>query len=187
MVQAIEALDVTMLNTPLRLRNATPQDEDEFHRLFCVPEVFEFLVDGEEPPRSSTAAWIHSAADDGARYGGGLWVLVDEGDQRVGGLARLSGDDRGELELTYALHPSLWGLGLATRMAHTVLMRAFEAALVSTIWAGADVPNKASFGVMERLGMKFRREVRYPLGDGMEYEIHAEEFDPARIEPLPIA
>lgn len=59
--------------------------------------------------------------------------------------------------------------------------------VVSTIWAGADVPNKASIAVIKRLGMQFRREVQYPLGAGMEYQIEAAEFDPARIELLSIA
>ena len=79
----------------------------------------------------------------------------------------------------------MWGLGFAPRMAHTVMKRAFETGLIATIWAGADAPNQASLAVMKRLGMQFRREVQYPLGDGMEYQMKAEEFDPKRIEPLP--
>ena len=176
-----------MIDTDMRLRSATPQDEGEIHRLFCVPEVFEYLADGEKPPPSIASAWVDSAAADSAKYGGGLWVLVDGADRDVGGLVRLAGDDKGELELTYLLHPGLWGHGFATRMAHTAMKQAFGAGLVTTIWAGADVPNKASFAVMKRLGMKFRREVQYPLGTGMEYQIEAGAFDPARIDPLPIA
>ena len=175
------------MNTDMRLRNATLQDEGKIHQLFCLPEVFEYLADGEQPPPGTASVWIGSAAADLANYGGGLWALVDRADVFMGGLVRLAGDDNGELELTYLLHPSLWGLGLATRMAHTVMKRAFGVGLVSTIWAGADAPNKASFAVMKRLGMEFRREVQYPLGAGMEYQMKAEEFDPARIEPLPIA
>ncbi|MEO1400944.1 MAG: GNAT family N-acetyltransferase [Cyanobacteria bacterium J06635_1] len=171
----------------MRLRSATPQDEGKIHQLFCVPKVFEYLADGKKPPPSIASVWVNSAATDFAKYGGGLWVLVDGADLCVDGLVRLAGDDNGDLELTYLLHPSLWGLGFATRMAHTVMKRAFGAGLVSTIWAGADAPNKASFAVMKRLGMQFRREVQYPLGTGMEYQIKAGEFDPARIEPLPIA
>lgn len=175
-----------MIDTDMHLRSATPQDEGKIHQLFCVPEVFEYLADGKEPPPSIASAWVNSAAADCAQYGGGLWVLVDGADLCVCGLARLAGDDNGELELTYLLHPSLWGLGFATRMAHTVMKRAFEAGLASTIWAGADAPNKASFAVMTRLGMQFRREVHYPLGIGMEYQMKAEAFNPARIEALPI-
>ena len=169
----------------MHLQSATPQDEEKIHQLFCVPEVFEYLADGKKPPPSIASAWIDSAAADRAKYGGGLWVLVD-GAERVGGLVRLAGDDSGELELTYLLHPSLWGLGFTTRMAHTVMKQAFGAGLVSIVWAGADAPNKASLAVMKRLGMQFWREVRYPLGTGMEYQMKVEEFDPARIEPLPI-
>ena len=175
-----------MIDTHWHLRSATPQDAVKIHQLFCIPAVFEFLADGKEPPPSIASAWINAAAADLAKYGGGLWVLVDEADLYVGGLVRLAGDDNEELELIYLLHPSLWGLGLATRMAHTVMSRAFSAGLVSTIWAGADTPNTASFAVMERLGMQFRRKVQYPLGTGMEYQIKAETFDPERIEPLPI-
>lgn len=171
----------------LHLRSATPRDEAQIHQLFCIPEVFEYLADGEEPPPSIAAAWISSAASDEARYGGGLWVLVAEMSPRAEGLVRLTGEgNNGELELTYLLHPSLWGLGLATRMAHTVMRRAFETGLVSTIWAGADAPNQASIAVIKRLGMQFRREVQYPLGRGMEYEKTAGAFDPNSIDPLPI-
>ena len=176
-----------MIDTDMRLRSATQQDEGKIHELFCVPEVFEYLADGKEPPPCIASAWVNAAATDLAKYGGGLWVLVDEADVHVRGLVRLAGDDKGELELTYLLHPSLWGRGLSTRMAHTVMKQAFSTGLTSTIWAGADSPNKASFAVMERLGMQFRREVRYPLGAGVEYQITADAFDPESIEPLPIA
>ena len=71
-------------------------------------------------------------------------------------------------------------------MAHTAMIQAFETGLVATIWAGADVPNKPSIAVMERLGMQLRREVQYPMGPGVEYQMTAKEFDPARIEALPI-
>lgn len=171
----------------MRLRSATPQDEEKIHQLLCVPEVFEYLADGKKPPPSIASSWVNSAAADLAKYGGGLWVLVDGADLSLCGLVRLAGDDNGELELTYLLHPSVWGLGFATRMAHTVMTRAFAAGLVSTIWAGADAPNQASLAVMKRLGMQFRREVQYPLGTGIEYQMKATEFDSARIEPLPIA
>lgn len=112
-----------MIDTNMYLRSATPPDEGKIHQLFCVPEVFEYLTDGEPPPPSITSVWIDGAAADRAKYGGGLWVLVDDADQSVGGVVRLAGDDNGELELIYLLHPSLWGLGLATRMAHTVMTR----------------------------------------------------------------
>ena len=166
------------------LRSIRSEDEAEVHRLLCVPKVYEYLADGVEPPLSVTSDWIETATTDSARYGGGLWALTSSREGRILGLVRLSGDANGELELTFILHPGVWGLGYATRMAHTAMKHAFEARLVSAIWAGADVPNTASISVMERLGMKFRREVEYPAGAGVEYAMEAAAFDGGRIELL---
>ena len=168
------------------LRRVQPGDEAEVHRLLCVPEVYEYLADGVEPPLSITSSWIESAPADLAGYGGGLWALTGPHDKRITGLVRLAPDSNGELELTYILHPRIWGQGLATRMAHAAMHHAFDAGGTSAIWAGADVPNTASIAVMKRLGMEFRRDVEYPAGAGVEYVMEATAFRPDRIPLLPI-
>ena len=168
------------------LRSIGPDDETEVHRLLCVPEVYQYLADGVEPPPSMTADWIETAASDSSRTGGGIWALTVSRERDVLGVVRLAADDKGELELTYLLHPDLWGLGYATRMAHTAMNHAFATGRVSAIWAGADVPNTASIAVMERLGMRFRRKVEYPAGEGVEYAMNTADFDASRIEVLSI-
>lgn len=165
------------------LRPVVSEDEEALQRLFRLPEVYEYLADGVEPPPSVAADWIGAAAESG-RCGGGLWALTERRQERLLGVVRLSGES--ELELTYLLHPGVWGAGYATRMAHTVMSIAFESGLVSAIWAGSDVPNVASIAVMKRLGMRFRRSVEYPAGAGVEYVIDAASFDPARSDCLPM-
>lgn len=71
-------------------------------------------------------------------------------------------------ELFYALMPSHWGRGYATEAAEAVLSHGFEQGL-RVVWAGADPPNRASFGVMARLG--FRRSRREVLG-GVVVDYH---------------
>ena len=171
----------------VHLRNIDPEDRAHVHRLLCVPKVFEYLTDGVAPSPSMTSDWIDAAAVDSARFGGGLWVLPSRVSQQILGLARLADDAKGELELTYVLHPRIWGLGYATRMAHTVMNHAFGMGSVAAVWAGADEPNVASIAVMQRLGMKFRRKVGYPAGAGVEYVMEAEAFDSSRIEVLSIS
>lgn len=168
------------------LRGIGSGDEAEVHRLLCIPEVYEYLADGAEPPPSVTADWISSAASASLEFGGGIWALTFAHDRGIFGVVRLAGDGKDELELTYLLHPDLWGLGYATRMAHTVMNHAFGIGRVSAIWAGADVPNAASIAVMERLGMRFRRKVEYPVGEGVEYAMEASDFDGTRFELLSI-
>ncbi|MEM8815033.1 MAG: GNAT family N-acetyltransferase [Pseudomonadota bacterium] len=168
------------------MRSVNPGDEAEVHQLLCVPQVYEYLADGVEPPPSIAADWISVAGADAERYGGGLWALTGPREQRVLGLVRLSDYAEGEMELTFLLHPDVWGSGFATRMAHTAMHHAFAFGAVSAIWAGADVPNAGSIAVLRRLGMQLRREVEYPAGSGVEYAMAAAAFDAGRVERLSI-
>jgi hypothetical protein len=57
---------------------------------------------------------------------------------------------------------------------------------ISTVFAGADGPNRASQSVMRRLAMRFRRAVEYPLGPGVEYVLQRDDPRPAPALPMPM-
>jgi hypothetical protein len=40
------------------------------------------------------------------------------------------------------------------------------------------VPDAASLAVMRRLGMRFHKDVHYPLGAGVEYVLHRDDAGP---------
>lgn len=167
------------------LRYATVADQQAIHELFCVPAVYRYLADGVAPPPDVAAAWIESARPAEGVHAGGLWVLPDDNDSRVLGLVRLAREAK-TLQLTYLLHPDVWGRGLATAMSQTVMALAFDSGEVASIRAGADAPNEGSIAVMLRLGMRFRGEVAYPMGPGVEYEMAARDFDRNRCDVLPV-
>jgi RimJ/RimL family protein N-acetyltransferase len=164
-----------------RLRRATVTDTSALHGLLCIPEVYRYLADNEEPPRSAVEHWIARSDRDFSESGIGLWLLEDSNGKLVG-CVRLEVNlaDR-SAELTYVLHPEVWRLGLATRMSWSVMQLAFSRSNIEQIVAGADGPNTASFAVMRRLGMTFLRAVQYPMGPGAEYVFH--KSDPA---PSPV-
>ena len=178
---------IAMAHNDKYLRLVSPEDIAEVHELLCVPAVYRYLADGVEPDLSITEDWITTSVGDYDRYGGGLWLLECLAVQKILGLTRLSDFADDELQLTYLLHPGLWGRGYATRMAHTVMHHGFSTRVATAIWAGADVANEASISVMRNLGMRFRRDVDYPAGPGVEYVMTALDFDPVRVERLPIA
>ena len=157
------------------LRTATLADLPRLHELFSLPAVYEFLCDGSPPSKELMEEWVSSVV--GAAPPLGLWLLVDaQGD--LFGCARLSEAPAGvaTAELTYVLHPDVWGQGLATAMSRSVLARAFEAPACESALAGADLPNAKSIQVMKRLGMRLLRNVEYPAGPGVEYVIKREEI-----------
>ena len=177
---------MAMIHNDKYLRLVSLEDTEKVHDLLCVPEVYRYLADNMAPDLSITHGWIERSAGDADRYGGGLWMLECPTRQKILGLTRLSDFADYELQLTYLLHPSIWGHGYATRMAHTVMHHAFQVGIAIIIWAGADVANAASVSVMQNLGMRFLRNVDYPAGSGVEYVMAAGSFNPDRAELLSI-
>lgn len=153
-----------------RLRRAALDDVDGVHALASLPAVNRWLFDGAAPARATIAERVASGMASFEVSGVGLWVLVDDA-RSVGGCVQLSPEAGARsAELSYLLAPSLWGRGLATRMAWTAMAQAFCQPGIDTVFAGVDRPNTASLMVLRRLGMRYRRAVRYPLGPGDEYE-----------------
>ncbi|NJN52818.1 MAG: GNAT family N-acetyltransferase [Gammaproteobacteria bacterium] len=174
----------------LYLRPVSADDEDTLHALFCMPDVYRYLADGAPPPLTATRAWMAASAKDFAAHGYGLWLLLDAGE--LIGCVRLSTPaaedwvDGNTAELTYVLRPDQWGTGLATRMSESVIAHVFDAGRITRIIAGADGPNHASVAVMKRLSMTFARTATYPLGQGVEYLLRAQDASFQR-EPIPFA
>ena len=172
------------MTSNLSLRLAQTDDIDAVHVLLSEPEVYKYLGDGVAPPPAVAEQWVNESDALHRDHGGGLWILQASDASAVLGLVLLGDYAEGRIELTYVLQPSVWGQGLATRMAHTAMTVCFAHGTVSTIWAGADAPNTASIAVMERLGMRFWRHATYPAGPGVEYELEKRWFDPSNHEAL---
>jgi RimJ/RimL family protein N-acetyltransferase len=159
------------------LRLATLADVEGVHRLACEPRVYRYLFDGRAPVPATIADGIARAMADAARTQLGLWILQSP-HRPYAGCVQLRPDlSVKSAELIYLLDPSHWGHGLATRMGWTAITSAFRQPC-DLVVAGTDGANKASLGVMLRLGMRFHRHVRYPLGMGCEYTL-------ARGDPAP--
>ena len=114
---------------------------------------------------------------DAARTRLGLWILQSPRLPYAGCVQLRPDLCARSAELIYLLDPSHWGQGLATRMGWTAITTAFRQPF-DLVVAGTDDANKASLGVMLRLGMRFHRHVRYPLGLGFEFTL-------ARGDPAP--
>lgn len=165
-----------------QLRRAHDVDVERLHLLMSAREVNRYLADDSRPTIEFLRAWVARSDESFASCGVGLWLLESPSSE-VAGCVFLEADAADRIaELTYALAPSFWHQGFATRMSWTVIRLAFASNQIDRITAAADEPNRASLAVMRRLGMSELRRVAFPLYPGFEYVLHRDDPTPV---PMP--
>ncbi|MGI9503126.1 MAG: GNAT family N-acetyltransferase [Geminicoccaceae bacterium] len=167
-----------------RLRWAAENDFDGLHAVTCQPLVYRHLFDGMPPTRESILDKVKKGMVDSDCVGVGLHV-TEANDAGFGGCVQLEPDQPSRsAELSYFLDLACWGQGSATRMAWTAITLASDTPHIDCIFVGADRPNQASIAIMHRLGMSFRRDVKYPLEPGVEYVICRDDPAPSNVPAL---
>ena len=143
----------------LWLRPVAPADRDALHRLWTKPEVRRFLWDDQVIDLATVDGVIAASAATFANEGFGHFALRESEAGPVVGSCGLHRYAPGaEPELLYSLAPELWRRGLASEAAGAVVADAFARLGMARVLARADVPNRDSVRVMERLGMKYAGE-----------------------------
>lgn len=161
----------------LRLRPFTPEDVDDFHRLFIDPDVRKYLCDDKVISREQAASFIDASLASFETNGFGLWaVLPNEEDTLIGFCGFWFFYDPPELQLLYGIAPAHWGKGLATEIAKAMIRYGFEEHSFERIIASANAPNLASLRVMEKAGMTFEKRVCINRLELVYYAITQEAF-----------
>lgn len=89
------------------------------------------------------------------RHGFGFWGVREKTREDLVGFGGFRFvEPTPDVEILYGIAPPLWGRGYATEAARALLAWAFRQTDLPMIFAGADAPNRASFRVMEKLGMR---------------------------------
>lgn len=134
----------------------------ELHRLFTDPDVRRYLLDDTIVGIDWVDETIAASQRQFDEFGHGLWAVYQKGQPTLIGVCGYV--VMGQLELLYALLPGHWRRGFATEAARAVVDYGFREAGLTEIIAATDTPNAASFGVMERLGMR-----SWKTKDGLAY------------------
>jgi [ribosomal protein S5]-alanine N-acetyltransferase len=174
----VSAIPDTQTHDSWHLRPADLNDIDGLHALAANPLVYRYLFDGVPPDKEFIARRIAETLANAGESGLGMWFLEDFSTRYAGCVELRAYPSPRSAELTYLLDPRYWGQGLALRMARTAITHAFFSSQVDSVIAGTDLPNTASLAVMRRLGMRFHKNVRYPLGAGVEYVLHRDDAGP---------
>ena len=161
----------------LLLRMIREDDLDYLAALFADPDVVKYVGDGQPAGRDEAERALHSIIKGWETHDFGRWAVVGKQSGEFigfGGLRSLFGTP----EVVYHLAKAHWGKGYATEMAQAALRFGFEKCGHDRIVAIAKPVNAASIRVMDKLGMRFKRNARYYEIDVVEYEITPNEFTP---------
>ena len=161
-----------------RLGPADLNDIDGLDALEANPLVYRYLFDGVPPDKEFIARAVAQSVANAGETGLGMWFLEDSSTRYAGCVELRPYPSPRSAELIYLLDPRYWGQGLALRMAWTAITHAFLSSQIDSVIAGTDLPNTASLTVMRRLGMRFHKDVQYPLGAGVEYVLHRDDIGP---------
>jgi [ribosomal protein S5]-alanine N-acetyltransferase len=167
-----------------RLRAADLSDTDGLYALCTIPLVYRYLCDGAPPEKEFIRGRVVESVSSAGESCLGMWFLEDVSTRYAGCVELRPYPAVRSAEVVYSLDPRFWGQGLATRMAWTAIKHAFLSSQIDFVIAGADGANAASFAVMRRLGMRFHKDVLYPLGAGAEYILHRNDQGPMPRPPL---
>jgi RimJ/RimL family protein N-acetyltransferase len=165
----------------LRLRPFKLNDVDAYHRaILADDQVMQFLPGGKPLPRERALSIVRGMIDQWEQDGFGLWAVTH---QQTGELIGHCGlqplDNRDEVELAYAIARAHWRQGFASEAAEAALRYGFEALLLEKIVAVIVPENRASQGVLQKLGLKFARRARVYHDVLPLYEIERMRFVPA--------
>lgn len=156
----------------LRLRGFSPEDLDALCQVFGDPEVMKYISGGKPRTREATREGLLNSIEGWRERGFGLWAVVEKATGKtIGYCGLIFLEDTPEIEVAYGLARSAWGKGFAAEAARASLGYGFKELKLERVVAVVNPENLASRRVLEKLGMKYTKNVRHYGEDLMYYEI----------------
>jgi len=143
------------------LREILPTDVDGYFELDADPDVHRYL--GSKPVQNKEQI-IESIKFIRQQYidnGIGRWAIIDKKTNAFigwGGLKLikvLTNNHINYYDLGYRLIKKYWGQGIATEVAHSSLLYAYDNLHANDVYAMADCKNTASHNVLTKAGLSF--------------------------------
>lgn len=144
----------------LIIREFTPSDVEALSQILAKPEVMLFSPTGTLSPEQ-TSLKIQSFIDSYQNYGYGKWAVIYRlTGQLIGycGIAVEEIEGKQENELGYRFDSEFWGQGLATEAAMECLKYGLEKLRLKYLLGIVEPENRASVGVLVKIGMEFVKE-----------------------------
>ena len=160
----------------LILRESVVSDAPNLFEMNSDPEVLKYTGDVAFTSVEETEELIRNYVDY-KKYGYGRWTTIVKATNEVIGFCGLKYlEDIHETDLGYRWKRNHWGKGYATEAGVACLQYGFEKLGLAQIVAQVLKDNKASVRVLEKLGMRYWKQLHTEENPGLLYRIKKEDF-----------
>ena len=169
----------------LILRQITSADFDDLLRMNSDPEVMKYIGDGSVRTREQMVEELERLLSHYLSGSGiGIWAVeLKDTRQFIGASGLVYYDKTPAIEVGYRFLKEHWNKGYATEAASALLKYGFETLKLKKIVSSADIHNRASTRVMEKIGMRYVDD-RFHYGSMQRYyEIGRDDFRNKREAP----
>ena len=161
----------------LLVRTMIQGDLNSLSAIFADSEVMQYMGRGNIATREQTQEMIIRRGVCGQKWPLNVWALLRNDNQRlVGTCGILETDVKGvsEVEIGYQLARHAWGRGYATEVANALVNYGFETLKLRRLIAMTHPENVRSQRVIQKIGLRFERQVDLPKGVRLIYAIQKE-------------
>ena len=152
-----------ILETPrLYLRSLIPEDLDSVAKMFADIDVMRYVGTGivlsKDAAKKSIAKWNQYEE----KFGFANWAVVrKEDDMMIGECGFNWLPDNSDIEISYMFDKPFWGKGYATEAASETLKYGANSLCLRRIAAMVYPGNTASIKILEKIGMKYVKNVEF--------------------------
>lgn len=161
-----------MITERLTLRQLELHDAEAIEVLAGDKDVADTTLNIPHPyPTGSATMFIKARHEASARGDGySFAVTLTEGGAFLGVVGLHVNKTHNKAELAYWIGKPYWKSGYCTEAAARVVQFAFDELELNRVFAAAMTRNPASYGVMEKIGMKYEGLMRNHIRKGNAYE-----------------
>lgn len=162
----------------LVIRQLIATDFNSFHKINSDPKVMEFIKNGkpktEEENQEEFKKIIKAYT---IKKELGYWGIMESTSKKIIGIASLKAGRHSEnLELGYKFMSTSWGKGFATETTKALLDYGFFELNQDELTALTYIENKKSIHVLEKVGMKFTKQLIHNNRKSNLYTIQKSDF-----------
>ena len=164
----------------LVLRRLSADDAEFILELLNEPSWLRFIGDrGVRTVDDARSYIVNGPMAMYARFGFGMFLTaLKEGEVPIGICGLVKRDSLDDVDIGFALLPRYWSQGFAYEAASATMAYARDVLGLERIVAITTTDNHSSARLLEKLGMRFERMVRFP-DDAEELRLFATSADPS--------